>query len=38
MDGRALSEPGALSPSTDACGIAGGASTIAILKKTVAGL
>lgn len=28
---------GALSPSTDACGIAGGASVIAILKKTVAG-
>jgi len=28
---------GALSPSTDACGIAGGASIIAILKKTVAG-
>jgi hypothetical protein len=26
---------GALSPSTDACGIAGGASIIAILNKTV---
>jgi hypothetical protein len=30
-------EAGALSPSTDACGIAGGASIIAILKKTAAG-
>lgn len=27
---------GVLSPSTDACGIAGGASIIAILQKTVA--
>jgi hypothetical protein len=26
---------GALSPSTDACGIAGGASIIAILNKTM---